>query len=110
MLCVQNLTKLTARLNQSDAYEVHWKRWGPYVSERQWVSLTIPLPSSHTNFRELFERTTLPMEMLGTISLSRWPNLELTDGEKTVLPVSRTYILGYLESANDPVTIIRECA
>jgi diketogulonate reductase-like aldo/keto reductase len=27
------------RLDQSDRYEVHWKRWGPYVSERQWVSL-----------------------------------------------------------------------
>jgi hypothetical protein len=24
------------RLDQSDAYEVHWKRWGPYLSERQW--------------------------------------------------------------------------
>ena len=30
------------------------------------------------------------MEMLGITSLSRWLNLELTDGEKTVLPVSRT--------------------
>lgn len=29
------------------------------------------------------------MEMLGIISPSRWLNLELTDGEKTVLPVSR---------------------
>ncbi|WWD18946.1 hypothetical protein CI109_103402 [Kwoniella shandongensis] len=24
------------RLDQSDRYDVHWKRWGPYVSERQW--------------------------------------------------------------------------
>ncbi|WVO15911.1 hypothetical protein L204_103576 [Cryptococcus depauperatus] len=24
------------RLQQSDDYQVHWKRWGPYVSERQW--------------------------------------------------------------------------
>jgi len=24
------------RLDQSDRYETHWKRWGPYVSERQW--------------------------------------------------------------------------
>lgn len=24
------------RLQQSDKYQVHWKRWGPYVSERQW--------------------------------------------------------------------------
>lgn len=24
------------RLDQSDRYETHWKRWGPYLSERQW--------------------------------------------------------------------------
>ncbi|KAL1408700.1 hypothetical protein Q8F55_005513 [Vanrija albida] len=24
------------RLQQSDSYEKHWKRWGPYLSERQW--------------------------------------------------------------------------
>ncbi|RXK38115.1 cytoplasmic protein [Tremella mesenterica] len=24
------------RLDQSDRYDVHWKRWGPYLSERQW--------------------------------------------------------------------------
>lgn len=24
------------RLTQADNYEVHWKRWGPYLSERQW--------------------------------------------------------------------------
>ncbi|ODN78976.1 hypothetical protein L202_04489 [Cryptococcus amylolentus CBS 6039] len=27
------------RLQQSDKYEVHWKRWGPYVSERQWATV-----------------------------------------------------------------------
>jgi hypothetical protein len=31
------------RLNQSDRYEKHWKRWGPYVSERQWVSVACSL-------------------------------------------------------------------
>ena len=24
------------RLQQSSDREVHWKRWGPYLSERQW--------------------------------------------------------------------------
>jgi hypothetical protein len=24
------------RLHQADLYEVHWKRWGPYLAERQW--------------------------------------------------------------------------
>ena len=27
------------RLIQDDNKELHWKRWGPYVSDRQWVSL-----------------------------------------------------------------------
>lgn len=27
------------RLQQDDARLRHWKRWGPYLSDRQWVSL-----------------------------------------------------------------------
>lgn len=27
------------RLQQDDARQRHWKRWGPYLSDRQWVSL-----------------------------------------------------------------------
>jgi hypothetical protein len=27
------------RLQQDEKRERHWKRWGPYVSERQWVSV-----------------------------------------------------------------------
>ena len=26
------------RLEQDDKREKHWKRWGPYLSDRQWVS------------------------------------------------------------------------
>lgn len=26
------------RLEQDEARERHWKRWGPYLSERQWVT------------------------------------------------------------------------
>lgn len=26
------------RLRQDDTREKHWKRWGPYLSDRQWVS------------------------------------------------------------------------
>ena len=36
------------RLNQSDRYEKHWKRWGPYVSERQWVSRRFGCPARET--------------------------------------------------------------
>jgi hypothetical protein len=25
------------RLDQAEAKQRHWKRWGPYLSERQWV-------------------------------------------------------------------------
>lgn len=27
------------RLQQNDTRARHWKRWGPYLSDRQWVSL-----------------------------------------------------------------------
>lgn len=30
------------RLEQDEKRERHWKRWGPYLSERQWVSATQP--------------------------------------------------------------------
>lgn len=29
------------RLLQDERHERHWKRWGPYLSERQWVSTII---------------------------------------------------------------------
>jgi len=31
------------RLEQDDKREKHWKRWGPYLSDRQWVN-TPPFP------------------------------------------------------------------
>jgi hypothetical protein len=31
------------RLQEDDQKEGHWKRWGPYLSDRQWVSLTLYL-------------------------------------------------------------------
>ena len=30
------------RLVQDEKKEKHWKRWGPYLSERQWVSANTP--------------------------------------------------------------------
>jgi hypothetical protein len=29
------------RLEQDEARERHWKRWGPYLSDRQWASYLI---------------------------------------------------------------------
>lgn len=31
------------RLEQSDKREKHWKKWGPYLSDRQWVRIGCPL-------------------------------------------------------------------
>ena len=31
------------RLEEDERKEKHWKRWGPYLSERQWVSFAIVL-------------------------------------------------------------------
>lgn len=40
------------RLQQDDNREKHWKRWGPYLSDRQWVlfPLTYPVPNSDLSF------------------------------------------------------------
>jgi hypothetical protein len=29
------------RLSQDEKKERHWKRWGPYLSDRQWVSIRL---------------------------------------------------------------------
>lgn len=33
------------RLVQDGNKELHWKRWGPYLSDRQWVSVLLCIPS-----------------------------------------------------------------
>jgi hypothetical protein len=35
------------RLQQDNKRERHWKRWGPYLSERQWVSTEVCLNFSN---------------------------------------------------------------
>jgi hypothetical protein len=32
----RNVTAEEQRLQASETREIHWKRWGPYLSERQW--------------------------------------------------------------------------
>jgi hypothetical protein len=39
---VADATAAITRLDQAGRYEKHWKRWGPYLSERQWVSRLTP--------------------------------------------------------------------
>ena len=83
------------RLQQDEARLRHWKRWGPYLSDRQWVS-TIYQPScfhihiSHS--RQRFERTIRKMVMLGAISLTSTRDPGLIDGAKMALAVSRIII------------------
>ncbi|SRR6266436_3682795 len=60
------------RLNQDNKRERHWKRWGPYVSDRQWVCLCLCLndtkPLFHHLSRQPSGKTTLPTAMLGHTS------------------------------------------
>ena len=76
------------RLEQDDKREKHWKRWGPYLSDRQWVSLTVDRShrASFNSFppRPLSERITLPMVMLGVTSLTLMPDPGHIDGVKMV--------------------------
>ena len=84
------------RLDQSDRYDTHWKRWGPYVSERQWVSSHITLVTYCRGRRDIrvpCERITRPMEMPGIRSLSKWRRAEPTDGVKMVSQGSRGFLL-----------------
>ena len=61
------------RLREDDKREKHWKRWGPYLSDRQWVKfwrshLLVNSFSSYLTFRLLFERTTRPETLFMIIS------------------------------------------
>jgi hypothetical protein len=75
------------RLDQDSKRERHWKRWGPYVSDRQWVCRCLfrynSEPCVYHLSRQPSEKTILGTAMLGHTSpmstLVRGP----TGGEKT---------------------------
>lgn len=74
------------RLVQDANRERHWKKWGPYLSDRQWVCLMF---NSCLTFilialypRPRLERITRTMVMLGVISLMLMPDLAHTVGGK----------------------------
>ena len=74
------------RLDEDERKEKHWKRWGPYVSERQWVSLpstqiTSILADGLRN-RRRFEKIIRQTEMRGHTSLTNTLDRELIDGER----------------------------
>lgn len=75
------------RLVQDDTKQLHWKRWGPYLSDRQWVSnylfvrqqsLIHAIPS-----RRPFARTTRIMGTLGRTFPMNMRALVPIDGVKT---------------------------
>lgn len=81
------------RLDQAEHYEKHWRRWGPYLSERQWVSNGVNLRTSEAELMSICrvpcERIIPPTVMRGTRSTSTNRGAERTDGVKTVSVVSR---------------------
>lgn len=74
------------RLVQDNNRERHWKRWGPYLSDRQWVCiqclLNVLLELIALDGRPLSERTTHMMGMPGAISLTPMPDLVHTAGAR----------------------------
>jgi hypothetical protein len=81
------------RLDQDNERERHWKRWGPYVSDRQWVChlLSLSLLCVYHR-RQPSGKTTLATAMHGHIfpmsTLARGP----TGGEKMASRASVTTI------------------
>lgn len=83
------------RLDQAEHYEKHWRRWGPYLSERQWVSAHASMfIFTRANLglvddRVPFERITRPTVMRGIRSTLISRGVEHTDGVKMASVVSR---------------------
>lgn len=94
------------RLREDEHKLRYWRRWGPYLSERQWVSIPLDQTSGtasddqHPRPDDIFNsqpsaKTTAPMAILGTISLMRLHAVVPTDGEKMVLLGSVTTTAGW---------------
>ena len=80
------------RLEADRKKEVHWKKWGPYLSDRQWVHLprlrAIKDSENDSVFRQPSERIILTTVMLGITFLTSTHVQELIDGEKMALLAS----------------------
>lgn len=88
----EHLTAEEKRLKEDREHTKYWRRWGPYLSERQWVSTRQECSSCGGNvlmegFRLQYGRTIRLMETLGPIFLMKWLDLGLIDGVKTELLV-----------------------
>ncbi|CBX93368.1 predicted protein [Plenodomus lingam JN3] len=67
MVLIENqeyLCEEEKRLKQDRERTAYWKRWGPYVAERQWATGQIPLQRHsgvmliHTQFEKIIRRLT----------------------------------------------------
>lgn len=69
------LTNEEKRLAEDRKREKYWKKWGPYVAERQWATGELTLLSVTTraaaNCHCQCARTTAPTVMHGAVSTSR---------------------------------------
>ena len=70
------LTEEERRLKEDRDRTKYWKKWGPYVAERQWATgmwfccgLLEPLMIRQLLTKIQFERITVMTEMLGVVSL-----------------------------------------
>ncbi len=68
------------RLQEDAEKKRHWKRWGPYLSERQWGTVREDYSANGD---------------AGLTSRTRWPVAVPTDGVKMALPVSPTTTAGW---------------
>ena len=79
------------RLGEDNERKKHWKRWGPYLSDRQWVrswrSHFYTISLAHIKLRLPLEKTTPMMVMLGVTSLILMQDPGRIDGERMVSPV-----------------------
>jgi hypothetical protein len=68
------LTEEEKRLKEDRKREKYWKKWGPYVSERQWATCGFTAKNHAKQFlltgQLQVERTTAPMAMPGVVSFA----------------------------------------
>ena len=80
------------RLVQDASKELHWKRWGPYVSDRQWVSLfrhsaRIDVRDIHRDPRVLRVTERVRMQRASTPCSSsyRWHTVHIQRGHSVAI-------------------------
>jgi len=50
---ISPMTREEQRLEQSRQRTAHWKRWGPYLSEREWGTVRDPPWATHVDILSL---------------------------------------------------------